>query len=288
MNQHLSDNGAAPYPSSLYLNSEVDDLFENGPWPKPFEFNEEVVRVFDDMVSRSVPLYREVIACAANWTRAYYQPGTRIVDVGCSTGTFLELIGRFLPQPATLVGIDNSEAMLEKAKEKLSVLGESHRIELLCRSAVMPQTLNSPQTLTSLEAGSPTPQRAPESVYANSSVIVMNYTLQFLPLEERRQLIDEIYAGLVPGGLLFVSEKVRSSTPQFQETITHQYEGFKERNGYARTEIERKKEALEHVLVPLTYEQQSDMLRNAGFAQVDTLIKLHNFTTFVARKTESA
>ena len=283
MNQHSPDNGTdAPYPSSLYLNSEVDDLFENGPWPKPFEFNEEVVRVFDDMVSRSVPLYREVIACAANWTRAYYQPGTRIVDVGCSTGTFLELIGRFLSQPATLVGIDNSEAMLEKAKEKLSVLGKSHQIELLCRSAVSAQAPKaSPLEL-------PTHATVTDSIYDNSSVVVMNYTLQFLPLEQRRQLIDEVYAGLVPGGLLFVSEKVRSSTPQFQETITHQYEGFKERNGYARTEIERKKEALEHVLVPLTYEEQSGMLRNAGFAQVDTLIKLHNFTTFVARKTEAA
>lgn len=246
-------------PTDLYLNSEFDNLFENGPWPKPFAFNEEVVRVFDDMVSRSVPLYREVMVCAATWTRAYYQPGTRMVDVGCSTGTFLELIGRTLTEPAQLIGIDNSAAMLDKAAEKLLPLRERHQVELQCESAV-------------------------DANYANSSVVVMNYTLQFLPLDERLRLLGKIYQELAPGGLLFLSEKVRSGVPQFQETITHQYEAFKERNGYAKTEIERKKEALEHVLIPLTYREQEAMIGEAGFTQIDTLIKLHNFTTFVARK----
>ena len=83
----------------LYLDSEQDDLYAAGPWPKSFAFNAEVVRVFDNMVSRSVPLYKDVIAAAAQWTVDYYQPGTSIIDVGCSTGTFLELVGRFLKEP---------------------------------------------------------------------------------------------------------------------------------------------------------------------------------------------
>lgn len=246
-------------PSDLYLNSEFDNLFESGPWPKPFVFNEDVVRVFDDMVSRSVPLYQEVLLCAARWTRAYYQSGTKVIDVGCSTGTFMELVGRTLTETAQLVGIDNSKAMLDKAAEKLNPLSEIHTVQLHCLSAT-------------------------DAAYDNSSVIVLNYTLQFLPLSERLNLLKLIYDGLVPGGLLFISEKVRSDNPQFQETITHQYEAFKERNGYAKTEIERKKEALEHVLIPLTYEEQRAMINNAGFSQLDTLIKLHNFTTFVAQK----
>ena len=109
-----------PLETELYLSSEKDELFEKGPWPKPFAFNAEVVKVFDNMVCRSVPLYREVVAGAVHWTRAYYQPKTRIIDIGCSTGTFLELLGRFLKQPAILVGIDNSPDMLNKAKEKLA------------------------------------------------------------------------------------------------------------------------------------------------------------------------
>lgn len=243
----------------LYLSPEKDELFEKGTWPKPFVFNEDVVNVFDNMISRSVPLYREVLTCAAHWTRDYYQPGTRIIDIGCSTGTFLELLGRFLKQPAILVGIDNSQPMLEKARQKLNHLQSLHQVELICNSAE-------------------------NCSFENSSVVTINYTLQFLPLQVRQKLLKAIYEGLVPGGLLFLSEKVKSPYPQFQETITRHYEAFKLQNGYAHTEIERKKEALENVLVPLTLMQQQQMLTEGGFTQIDSLIKLHNFVSWVALK----
>ncbi|HEY9298129.1 MAG TPA: carboxy-S-adenosyl-L-methionine synthase CmoA [Phormidium sp.] len=247
------------YPTELYLSPEKDELFEKGPWPKPFVFNEDVVNVFDNMISRSVPLYQEVLACAAHWARAYYQTGTKIIDIGCSTGTFLELLGRFLQQQATLVGIDNSQPMLEKAREKLLPIQEVHQVELICNSAE-------------------------NCSFENSSVVIINYTLQFLPLQVRQRLLKSIYEGLVPGGLLFLSEKVKSPYPQFQETITQHYEAFKTHNGYANTEIERKKEALENVLVPLSETQQLQMLKYSGFEQVDSLIKLHNFVSLVALK----
>jgi len=120
--------------------------------------------------------------------------------------------------------------------------------------------------------------------FENSSVVVINYTLQFLPLQERQKLLRSIYKGLTPGGLLFLSEKIKSAYPQFQETITLHYEAFKSHNGYAHTEIERKKEALENVLVPLTEAQQVQMLYESGFEQVESLLKLHNFISFVALK----
>ncbi|MEL7034391.1 MAG: carboxy-S-adenosyl-L-methionine synthase CmoA [Cyanobacteria bacterium J06592_8] len=247
------------FDTELYLSSEKDELFEKGVWPKPFIFNEEVVRVFDNMVSRSVPLYREVVACATQWSLAYYQEGTKVIDIGCSTGTFLELLGRFLKQPATLVGIDSSQAMLTQAENKLAKISDFHQIELIC-------------------------DQAENCSFHQSSVVVMNYTLQFLPLPKRQKLLRKIYEGLVPGGLLFLSEKMRSASPQFQETITLHYEAFKTRNGYAKTEIERKKEALENVLIPLTESEQMAMLKESGFEQVDSIIKLHNFISFVALK----
>jgi len=243
----------------LFLDPTWDALFEQSPYPKPFAFNEEVARVFDNMVSRSIPLYREAIAAAVHWTRAYYQPGTRIVDVGCSTGTFLELLGRFLAEPAILVGVDNAQAMLDKAQQKLATLPEQHRVELVC-------------------------DRAENIRFDNSSVVILNYTLQFLPVHHRQQVLSAIHAGLVPGGLVFLSEKVKSPHPRFQEMVTRHYEAFKTRNGYAQTEIERKKEALENVLVPLTESQQIEMLRSAGFERIEMLSKFHNFLTLVAEK----
>ncbi|MBE9099012.1 carboxy-S-adenosyl-L-methionine synthase CmoA [Vacuolonema iberomarrocanum] len=244
----------------LFLDPTWDALFEQSPYPKPFAFNEDVARVFDNMVSRSIPLYREAIAAAVHWTRAYYQPGTRIIDVGCSTGTLLELLGRFLAEPAILVGVDNAQAMLDKAQQKLNTLPAHHQVELVC-------------------------DRAEAVSFENSSVVILNYTLQFLPVHHRQQVLNAIYSGLVPGGLLFLSEKVKSPYPRFQEQLTRHYEAFKTRNGYAQTEIERKKEALENVLVPLTEAQQIAMLHRAGFKQVEILSKFHNFLTLVAEKT---
>ncbi len=248
-----------PPDDELALHSESDDLFLQSSWPKPFEFDQDVVRVFDDMVSRSVPLYREVLISATQWTLAYYQAGTQIVDIGCSTGTFLEFVGRHLPIPGILVGLDNAVAMVNKAEEKLSQLASHHRVQVLCVAAE-------------------------DYDFENCSVVVMNYTLQFLPLKKRQRLLKRIFDGLIPGGLLFLSEKVMSPWPQFQETMTQNYEAFKTKNGYARREIERKKEALEHVLIPLTEVQLRQILNRCGFDAVDSLMKQHNFMTFVALK----
>jgi len=245
--------------TELYLASDKDELYKDGPWPKPFAFNEEVARVFDDMVSRSVPLYREVLTGAARWAMAYYQPGTRIIDVGCSTGTLLELIGRFLSQPAQLVGIDNSPAMLDQAQAKLALIKQQHDVELWC-------------------------EPAENCSFEHSSVVIVNYTLQFLTLQQRQCLLRSIHTGLVAGGLLFLSEKVQSPIPQLQETMTRHYEAFKQHQGYAQREIERKKEALENVLIPLTEAQQVEMLQSCGFQAMDSLLKLHNFVSWVAIK----
>ncbi len=243
--------------TELYLSSAKDDLFHRGPWPKEFAFGDEVVEVFDDMVSRSVPLYREVIAAAVHWTQEYLQEGTKVIDIGCSTGTFLELLGRFLKKEATFVGIDNSEAMLKKAEEKLQEIAQKRPVELRCEDAL-------------------------QASYEGASVVVMNYTLQFLPLKNRLKLLKKIHEEMLPNGLLFLSEKIKSAHPRFQETMTLHYEAFKERNGYARTEIERKKEALENVLIPLSYDEQVAMIYESGFVHVDPLMKLHPFVTFVA------
>ena len=256
----MTDSNPIPeHSDDLRLESDCDDLFLRQSWPKPFEFDEAVVQVFDDMVSRSVPLYREVMVSATQWALAYVQPQSKIVDVGCSTGTFLEFVGRLLEHPVTLVGLDNSAPMLKQAQSKLASVADRHQIDLV-ESA------------------------AEDYGFENCSVVVMNYTLQFLPVKKRRSLLVNIFKGLNPGGLLFLSEKVRSPWPQFQETITQNYERFKAQNGYAQREIERKKEALENVLIPLTEAQLRKMFHDSGFERVDSLIKQHNFMTFVALK----
>ena len=244
---------------SLELIGKSDDIFQYGGYPRPFAFNEKVADVFDDMVVRSVPLYADVTRNAARWALSYYQEGRIIYDIGCSTGTTLAAIAGLMAGRGRFVGIDSSRPMIDMAAHKLKGLSERHELRLICGDALV------------------------ES-YPEAAVVIANYTLQFLPVLKRGELLARAYAGLSPGGLLFVSEKCCSPTPEFQETMTAFYEGFKAKNGYSASEIARKKEALENVLVPLTSVQLERMVVEAGFAAAEPIMRWHNFVTFVALK----
>ncbi len=265
----------------LNLRGKIDKIYEHH-GPKPFKFDQEVVTVFDDMVSRSVPLYCEVIDLAIYWFERYYQVGTRVYDLGSSTGTTIDVLARFActmlnnkertevdggdekQMCCEFVGIDNSEAMVKACKEKMMWTTEECyrdkiKVDIRCGDI--------------LDAG-----------IENASFVIMNYTLQFVPVVRRQELLQSISTGLNPGGILLLSEKVRAECSELQETCTWIYEDFKERRNYTRREIARKKEALMNVLIPFTEAELKDALASAGFESVEIVAKWNNFTTFVARK----
>lgn len=247
-----------PFPG-LKLLGQSDKIFAGRHYPKPFSFNHEVAQVFDDMVRRSIPLYCDVTRYTADLAVHFYKEGTSIIDIGCSTGTTTDLMGCQLRQAGQFLAIDNSPAMIEKAQEKLAEFPPRHSLDLRCEDIM-------------------------QSDLPTASVVVVNYVLQFLPLADRRVLLQRIYEALVPGGILLISEKVRSPCPHFQEVTTLLYERFKEEQGYSRTEIERKKEALDQVLIPYTEEEHKRHLRSVGFSDCDALMKWNNFVTLIALK----
>ena len=243
----------------ILLNGKADKLFKNSQYPVPFEFNQDVVEVFDDMVSRSVPMYQEVNKAIVQWSYLFHQEKTCIYDIGCSTGTTLHAIAEHLPHSANLVGIDSSLPMVIQAKKKLKQVSNKHMVEILHSDAL-------------------------ETKVSNTSFTVMNYTLQFIPLRDRSQVLKKIFSGTVNGGVLFISEKVRSEDPFFQDALTRIYEDFKINAGYSPTEVERKKEALDRVLVPQTLDELMTMLYKAGFTSVEPILRWNTFVSIVAKK----
>lgn len=248
----------APRPD-IKLISQDDHIFAGSSYPKPFAFNKEVAHVFDDMVRRSIPLYLDVVRATADWVQHFYRPQTAIIDIGCSTGTTTHHVAHSLQKPAQFLAVDLSASMIDKAREKLADLPPRHQLTLLC-------------------------QDIRETPLPRASVVIINYTLQFLPVADRLSLLCRIHEALVPGGIVIISEKVRSATPPFQELTTMIYERFKEEQGYSRTEIERKKEALDQVLVPFTEQEHRQNLAMAGFSAIDSLMKWNNFLTLIAQK----
>lgn len=226
----------------------------------PFEFNEQVAQVFDDMLARSVPLYRESLLRQAQLISRFYQPGTRIYDLGCSHGNLgilvLDDLGERLRE---MVGVDNSLPMIERYRLRLSKHPHGGRV-LPVAEDIRTHSL------------------------AEASVVVINLTLQFLPLEDRDRLLSRVYTALEPGGILLLTEKTAQADAELADLEQEFYYRFKAENGYSELEISRKREALETVLLPETLPQHLQRLQGVGFAQPLVWLKWFNFASILCRK----
>ena len=212
------------------------------------------------MLQRSVPMYEECQDLAVHWCVKYSQSSTYIYDLGCSTGSLLVKLAKTLKPHASikLIGVDNSPAMLKKSEEALKNFPVPYEL--------VEENLN--ENLT----------------FINASVIVLNYTLQFVQPENRIPLLQNIYNGLIPGGSLVLIEKVKSDVPELNNTFIELHHQFKEQKGYSKLEISQKREALENVLIPWTVKENSNLLTSAGFSTVDLFFKWNNFAGFIALK----
>ena len=209
------------------------------------------------MISRSVPLYADVQRSVPVLAELLDHDLLKVIDLGCSTGTSLIHLAQSLPDKnMELIGVDNSEAMLAKCDEKLAKLQLQQTIET-CLSDVR------------------------RFEFSEASIVLMNYTLQFVEVENRLGLLSRIRDSMRPGGFLLVSEKVIHHQPNVDNALVELYFEYKRRQGYSELEISRKRDALENVLVPLTVNDNMEMLHKAGFERVELLLKWFNFATFV-------
>ena len=244
--------------------TELDRLFvENHPSHGEFTFDQNVARVFDDMISRSVPLYEDVQRAVPVLCKLLLHQSVKVIDLGCSTGTTLIHLAKSWPnKQLELYGVDNSAAMLAKCHEKLV----QHRLEDLV------QTFHADIC---------------EFEFPDASAVLMNYTLQFVDVDKRKSLLTRICSSLRPGGFLLVSEKVAHAKPQMDDALVELYFEYKRRQGYSELEISRKRDALENVLVPLTISENECLFREAGFERIEIMLKWFNFATFVCYPDES-
>ena len=225
---------------------------------QPFAFNDQVAAVFDDMIGRSVPLYRETVKRQAQLAARFHQPGTRIYDLGCSNGNLgLSLCSLMLDAPFEMICVDTSKPMLDRFAERLAPLPGAENIRLVH------------DDIRTVEM-------------SNASVVVLNLTMQFIAMEERDGLISRIHDALVPGGVLLLTEKVVHDDPVLDEMEVGFYYRLKEENGYSRMEISGKREALDNVLIPETLTDHQERLRNAGFTAQDIWLKWFNFASIIA------
>ena len=237
-----------------------DTLFEKKESAEKFQFNERVADVFDDMLDRSVPFYKQVIEMTVEILDRSLQAGDTVYDLGCSTGTTLiALAGRLELENLKFFGIDNSKAMLDKAMRKAEMFSMADRIDFI------------EMDITRAEL-------------VGAGGIMLNYTLQFIKPSIRAQFLKTVYNGLRNNGVLVLSEKIVCRDKRLDQQYLDSYHQFKKRRGYSELEIANKREALEDVLLPFTIQENYDLLMQAGFSRVETFFQWFNFVSFVACK----
>lgn len=225
-----------------------------------FSFDQTVANVFPDMIKRSVPGYAAIISMIGNLAERYAQAGSQCYDLGCSLGAAtLAMRHRIQAANCKIIGIDNSKAMIERCQQVIDADSGEVEVELVCGDLQN----------VSLE---------------DASVVVLNFTLQFIPPEQRCQILQSIYNALRPGGVLILSEKVVFADQPHNELMIELYHNFKRANGYSDLEIAQKRTALENVLIPETLEAHRVRLKASGFNSCDVWFQCFNFASLIAIK----
>lgn len=225
-----------------------------------FRFDEQVVKVFPDMIARSVPGYELVVPMIGLLARRYAQPDSRIYDLGCSLGAASLAMSLAVRASGTeIIAVDNSEAMVSRCKKSVAANGGPVHIDVRLQNML-------------------------DTRIENASVVVLNFTLQFLDRGQRQTLINQVAAGMRAGGVLIISEKICFEDGQEQTDQTAWHHDFKRAQGYSELEISQKRNALEDVLLPETEAAHFKRMEQAGLSNTRRWFQCFSFASFIAFK----
>lgn len=225
-----------------------------------FSFDESVAQVFPDMIQRSVPGYGAIISMIGLLAGRYAVNNSHCYDLGCSLGAAtLSMRKQIRQSDCKIVAVDNSEAMVAHCKEIIKNETSQIPVEVIC-SDLQDIDIN------------------------NASVVILNFTLQFIAPERRQEIINKIYKGMLPGGILIISEKISHEDDEIKELFVDMHHEFKKAHGYSDLEISQKRAALEKVLVSEDIEQHRNRILASGFKSCDVWFQCFNFVSMLALK----
>lgn len=248
------------------VNKTNTDLIYSNPHAqvKDFAFDAQVVEVFPDMITRSVPGYNTIIDTIGRLSQRFVQPNTQVYDLGCSLGAATLAMRKGISnggnaQQCKIIAVDNSSAMVERCKMHINAFKNETKVDVIEANI---QNVN----------------------IENASMVVLNFTLQFIDRNDRQDLINKIARGINKDGILVISEKVSYADSVIDEHLIDLHHDFKRANGYSELEVAQKRTALENVMRTDSIEQHIQRLTSAGFSHVSPWFQCFNFISFIAIK----
>ncbi len=237
----------------MLFSAPIDKL---GDWT----FDERVAEVFPDMIQRSVPGYSNIISMIGMLAERFVQPNSQVYDLGCSLGAATLSVRRNIRhEGCKIIAVDNSPAMVDRCRRHLDAFKAQTVVEVI-EDDIRNVTIN------------------------NASLVVLNFTLQFLVPEDRQRLLNTIWEGLNPGGALVLSEKFSFEDQDVGELLFNMHHDFKRANGYSELEISQKRSMLENVMLTDTVATHKARLKQAGFEHAELWFQCFNFGSLVAVK----
>jgi tRNA (cmo5U34)-methyltransferase len=227
-------------------------------------FDEEVSRIFDDMLRRSIPQYEAMRGAVFDVGRRFVRRDTAIVDLGCSRGDALAPFLAAFGDGARYVGVEISPPMLEACRERFSGEIEAGAVSLL--------DLDLCESYPDVEA----------------SVTLSVLTLQFTPIEHRQRIVQDVYDHTIAGGAFFLVEKVLGSSARTDRVMVEVHDEIRRASGYTQEQIDRKRLSLQGVLLPVPAKRNEELLRHAGFHDVECFWRYANFAAWLAIKSDGA
>lgn len=233
-----------------------DEVEPAGKWA----FDSQVTDAFDDMFSRSIPEYESMRRLVFNVGCGFVQNQTDVVDLGCARGEalapFVDKFGAY----NRYTGVEISDPMAQACRERFKAYEHSGLVKIRQEDL---RTFYPPVT---------------------SSLTLSIMTIQFVPIEYRQRIIQNVFRSTCSGGAFILAEKVLGRDDRTNVTLVEEYHRLKKEHGYSQEQIERKSLSLEGVLVPVTAAWNEDLLRTAGFSHVDCFWRVLNFAAWVAIK----
>jgi tRNA (cmo5U34)-methyltransferase len=218
------------------------------------EFNFNTVKEFDTHIALSIPNYQHIWELIMQLATYCIVSDSNVYDIGCSTGLNLKLLDiNTKKENVHFYGFDISDNLLKEARQ-------TNSLHLIKKDITKQST-----------------------IFENASLILSIFTLQFLPINSRKDLLQRIYDGLNYGGFFIIAEKIYLNSGELQDIFTFTYYDFKQK-AFSESDILQKQRDLRHQMKPLSEIENLKLFKLVGFSKIESFFQSLNFKAWILIK----
>ena len=198
---------------------------------KEEKFSFDTINNFDEHINLSIPGYADLMGHVMNISTYFIKENCTMYDLGASTGKMIDQMREHNKDiDCEYIGLDVCDNLGSKSSSVIHA------------------------DLTTFK---PEPFKFATSIF----------TLQFIPIEYRQEILNRFSEALLDHGAMIVAEKLYMNDGFVQDVMNFTYYDYKLKNFKAKSIIEKQLD-LRYIMRPLTSAENEEMFRKAGFTHI--------------------